>query len=234
MAIIGNASKSRERLEKVQPRSDAAISTKVGSRQVVCPPSAKIAPSQSAGTRNALSLRRPAVFGLLTLLIAALALTACGSDEPERISARGRSLEVHTTHPVILDKLAFKDVNGQHRVIRPRASNRQLVALDVTIVNRTSLVTPLLIDAEAAQIGDRRGERIDALDPFEASKLVDAAGEDEDLYSPFLWGEVELDREFQVQGWMVFDVPKGLILGSLWWDEVDSIIADFIEYRRRR
>ena len=33
---------------------------------------------------------------------------------------------------------------------------------------------------------------------------------------------------------MVFDVPKGLILGSLWWEEVDTIIADFIEYRRRR
>ena len=171
---------------------------------------------------------------LMVLALAVFPLISCGSDEPEKIRARGRSLEVHTSHPLIVDKVAFRDLSGQHRVIRPRASNRQLVLLDVTLVNRTSLVTPLLIDEEAAQIGDRRGARIDAIDPFESSRVVDVADTEEDLYSPFLWGEVELDRQFQVEGWMVFDVPKGLILGSLWWEEVDTIITDFIEYRRRR
>ena len=171
---------------------------------------------------------------LMVLALAVFSLISCGSDEPEKIRARGRSLEVHTSHPLIVDKVAFRDLSGQHRVIRPRASNRQLVLLDVTLVNRTSLVTPLLIDEEAAQIGDRRGARIDAIDPFESSRVVDVADTEEDLYSPFLWGEVELDRQFQVEGWMVFDVPKGLILGSLWWEEVDTIITDFIEYRRRR
>ena len=171
---------------------------------------------------------------LLLLLASSLALISCGSDEPEKVSSRGRSLEVHTTHPLIVDKVAFRDVSGQHRVIRPKASNRQLVLLDVTLVNRTSLITPLLIDEEAAQIGDRRGERIDAIDPFEASRVVDRADSDEDLYTPFLWGQIELDKEFQVQGWVVFDVPKGLILGSLWWEEVDTIITDFVDYRRRR
>ena len=171
---------------------------------------------------------------LLLLLVSSLALLSCGSDEPEKVSSRGRSLEVHTTHPLIVEKVAYKDAAGQHRVIRPKASNRQLVLLDITLVNRTSLITPLLIDGEAAQIGDRRGERIDAIDPFEASRVVDNADPDEDLYTPFLWGQIELDKEFQVQGWMVFDVPKGLILGSLWWEEVDAIITDFVDYRRRR
>ena len=171
---------------------------------------------------------------LLMLLVSSLALVSCGADEPDKVSSRGRSLEVHTTYPLIVEKVAFKDVSGQHRIIRPKASNRQLVLLDVTLVNRTSLITPLLIDEEAAQIGDRRGERIDAIDPFEASRLVDSADPDEDLYTPFLWGQIELDKEFQVQGWMVFDVPKGLILGSLWWEEVDTIITDFVDYRRRR
>ncbi len=190
-------------------------------------------PTQKLRTHRGL-LGRLSALTLLALMLASLAATSCGSDDPERVSARGRSLEVHTSHPVIVEKVAFMDNSGQHRVIRPRASNRQLVLLDVTIVNRTSLITPLLIDEEAAQIGDRRGERIDAIDPFEASRVVDVADPEEDLYSPFLWGEIELDREFQVQGWMVFDVPKGLILGSLWWEEVDTIITDFIEYRRRR
>ena len=171
---------------------------------------------------------------LLLVLLAALALSSCGGGDAETVRARGRSLEVHTTYPLIVEKVAYRDGTGQHRVIRPRASNRQLVLLNITIVNRTSLVTPLFIDEEAAQIGDRRGERIDAIDPEKASRIVDVADPEEDMYAPFLWGPVDLDREFQVQGWMVFDVPKGLILGSLWWEEVDTIITDFIEYRRRR
>ena len=190
-------------------------------------------PNQKLRTHRGI-LNRLSALALLALMLASLAAMSCGSDDPERVSARGRSLEVHTSYPVIVEKVAFRDNSGQHRVIRPRASNRQLVLLDITIVNRTSLITPLLIDEESAQLGDRRGERIDAVDPFEASRLVDVADPEEDLYSPFLWGEIELDREFQVQGWMVFDVPKGLILGSLWWEEVDTIITDFIEYRRRR
>lgn len=175
--------------------------------------------------------RHFAILALLLIIVPALA--GCGG-EPERLSGRGRSLEVHTTQPLIVDKLAFTDNAGQHLVIRPRASNRQLVLLNIAVINRTSLVTPLLIDTEAAQLGDRRGERIDALNPFEAAKVVEAADPEENMYAPFLWGDVQLDRDFQVDGWMVFDVPKGLILGSLWWDEVDSIIVDFVEYRRRR
>lgn len=184
--------------------------------------------------RSAASRMPTRHFAILALLLIAIpAFAGCGGD-PERLSGRGRSLEVHTTQPLIVDKLAFTDNAGQHLVIRPRASNRQLVLLNIAVINRTSLVTPLLIDTEAAQLGDRRGERIDALNPFEAAKVVEAADPEENMYAPFLWGDVQLDRDFQVDGWMVFDVPKGLILGSLWWDEVDSIIVDFVEYRRRR
>jgi len=45
-----------------------------------------------------------------------------------------------------------------------------------------------------------------------------------------LWGEVQLDRDFQVKGWMIFDVPKGLTLGSVFWNEIEEIIADYVDY----
>jgi hypothetical protein len=31
---------------------------------------------------------------------------------------------------------------------------------------------------------------------------------------------------------MIFDVPKGLTLGSMFWDEVDEVVVDFIDYFR--
>ena len=171
----------------------------------------------------------PASFLLLLLL----PLLAACSSEPDLVAVRGRSIEIHAERPVIVEKVSYSTGTGEHRVLRPRASNRQLAAVLVTVVNRTSTVMPLLVDPEAARLGDRRGERIHALDPFDRFSTVEVAGEDEDKFSPLLWGDIQLDRNFQVQGWVIFDVPKGLTLGTLWWDEVDEVVADFVEYRRR-
>ena len=52
--------------------------------------------------------------------------------------------------------------------------------------------------------------------------------------SPILWGDVELARQTQVEGYIVFDVPKGVILGTLFWDEIEYIPVDFIDYWKKR
>jgi len=161
--------------------------------------------------------------------------TACGGD-PEFAVGFGRVIDVISADPVIAERVAFTDDEGRHRVIRSRASNRQLAVVEVTIVNRSSIVTPLLIDTDAAQLGDRRGQRINALDPFATTSaaFVDSGGPDENRFAPLLWGPLELERNFQATGWMVFDVPKGLTLGSLWWNEVEDVVADYVDTFRVR
>jgi hypothetical protein len=171
---------------------------------------------------------------IIPLLLAIAALAACGGGGSGLVVYKGRSLELHAERPEVVQKVAFMDGEGRHRLIRPRASNRQLALVKVTVVNRTSTITPLLIDSKAAELGDRRGERIKARDPFTESQVVDAPDPEEGKYVPLLWGNVELEKDFQVGGWMVFDVPKGLTLGTLWWNQADDIVADFIEYTSRR
>ena len=177
------------------------------------------------------------------MALMALAILGCSSD-PDVIGVRGRSIEIHAKRPVVAEKLSYQAPGNQYYVFRPSASNRQMAAVCVTVVNRTSTVMPLEVNPEAARLGNRRGERISASDPFENSSIVDATdeasvlrdtGDDEDLSrcTQLLWGQVQLDRQFQVSGWMLFDVPKGLTLGTFWWDEVDEVVLDYIEYRRR-
>ena len=197
-------------------------------------------------------LRRVASLSATLALLALAAVVLGCSSEPDVVGRKGRSIEIHAGRPVVVEKVAFSvtsDDGEKLKVIRPRASNRQLAAVLVTVVNRTSTVMPLLVDPEAARLGDRRGERIPALDPFESSSFsehidteesgllyLDLTGdpvEGDDKTIPLLWGQVELDRHFQVQGWVLFDVPKGLTLGTLWWDEVDEVVADYVEYTRR-
>jgi hypothetical protein len=165
----------------------------------------------------------------LVLVLMAMMVVACNSV-PDVHLARGRSIEIQVSRPVVKTKMSFLDDEGKHRVVRPRASNRQLAMVEIAVVNRTSTVMPLLIDEEAAELGDRRGERIEALDPFVNSRVVEAAGPKEGEFAPLLWGEVQLDRDFQVKGWMIFDVPKGLTLGSVFWNEIEEIIADYVNY----
>ena len=190
-------------------------------------------PTQTARARSgALGFSALTLAMALALLAAALASAACSDGAPDKIAVRGRSIEIHAERPVIAEKAAYA-FGGEHRVIRPSASNRQLAAVHVTVVNRTSTVMPMLIDPEAARLGDRRGERIPALNPFDRYGVADFASEDEDKFVPLLWGEIDLDRDYQVSGWVLFDVPKGLTLGTLWWDEIDEVIGDYVEYTRR-
>ena len=161
------------------------------------------------------------------MLLVVCVAVACGGGE-ELTYARGRNLEIAVSAPVLVDRFAFSDSDGNHRVLFPSASNRRLALVDATISNRTATVIKLLVDPAAAQLGYRRGDRFDALDPFRVSQIVDSAGPEEDKYMPLLWGEVELARYFQASGWLVFDIPKGMTLGSLWWSEVDDMIADYV------
>ncbi len=175
-------------------------------------------------------LLRPGVTSLALVAIAGITVS-CG-DEPDFHFGRGRAIEVHATNPVIAERVAFVDDGGRHRVLRSRASNRQLALVEVTIVNRTSVVTPMLIDPEAAQLGNRRAQRVNAIDPFAAAAVVDTGGTDLHAFAPLLWGQIDLERRFQVTGWMAFDVPKGLTLGTLWWGEIETVLVDFIDYNR--
>ena len=186
-------------------------------------------------------VRKRYVAAFMALMV--LAILGCSSD-PDVVGVRGRSIEIHAKRPVVAEKLSYQDPGNQYYVFRPAASNRQMAAVCVTVVNRTSTVMPLEVNPEAARLGNRRGERIPASDPFERSTIVDATdeasilrdtGDAEDLSrcTQLLWGQIQLDRNFQVSGWMLFDVPKGLTLGTFWWDEVDEVVLDYIEYRRR-
>ena len=127
---------------------------------------------------------------LVALAAAALLLTAagCGGDESNLVAKRGRSLEIHSTLPEIVDRVAYTGADGRHRVIRPIASNRRIAVAKVTIVNRTTTVVPLLVDEAAAEIGDRRSRRVEAVDPVGTAEFMDSAGDDSNLYTPFLLG----------------------------------------------
>ena len=184
---------------------------------------------------NILDNSRTIFFTLLAVITVTVSFAACNSEQLD-LGASGRNLEVHASKPQVVSK-AFYIEDGVTRIITPSASNRKLAIVNTTIVNRSSTVIPISVDPEAAKLGDRRGKKAEAIDPFERSREISGtleAGRDAVEITPVLWGEIELARGFQVSGSLVFDVPKGLILGTIFWDEVEYIPVDFVDYWKDR
>ena len=155
----------------------------------------------------------------------------CGGDDDLSV-ARGRQLLFTAKTPRVAEKVIFTDGLGRTRLIRPRASNRQLAVVDMVVANQSTTVASMLLNEAAAELGDRRSDRLEAIDPFDADVLdgeVDKRGAIL-LEVPPLWGDVALNKGFQIEGWFVFDVPKGLILGTIWWNQADTVSLDFIDY----
>ena len=172
------------------------------------------------------------LFGAVTL---AAIFYGCNS-EPLDLGSSGRNLEVHASKPQVVSK-AFYTEDGVTRIITPSASNRKLAGINTRIVNRSSTIIAISVDPEAVQWGDRRGKKEDAIDHFERAREISGtieAGTDAVEITPVLWGEIELARGFQVSGYLVFDVPKGLILGTIFWDEVEYIPVDFVDYWKHK
>ena len=173
------------------------------------------------------------VWAMLALVLLMLAAACGGGDDASR--ARGRQLNFEAKPPKIAERVIFTDSRGDKRVIRPKASNRQLAVVDLTIANFSTTVASLLFNESAALLGDRRSDRIEPIDPYESAAPAD--GDERGalvLETQFLWGEVNLEKGLQVQGALVFDVPKGLILGTLWWEQTDTVSLDFVDYQRNR
>jgi len=93
----------------------------------------------------------------------------------------------------------------------------------------------MLFDEDAVRIGDRRGKRIEASNPYQIAKELnlqtDIVGTE---VNQLVWGDIELPRQTQIGGTMIFEVPKGLLLGTLFWDEIEFIPIDYIDYKKNK
>ena len=113
---------------------------------------------------------------MLAIVLSLLA-AACGGGD-DRSIAKGRQLHFLAEPPKVAEKVIFTDGNDNRWVIRPKASNRQIAVVQLTIANFSTTVASLLLNESAALLGDRRSDRIEPINPFEsASPTMATRGE---------------------------------------------------------
>ena len=162
----------------------------------------------------------------LSLLFLLVVAAGCGGSSSPGVWSRGRILLIHVPGVEKVDQVAYS-VNGEHFVISPSQLTNKLALINATVLNQVSNRVLLILDEKTASIGDTQGNRFPVLDPFKDRTQVASPGPDEGKYLPFLWGDITLEKDFQITAWLVFDVPADAELNVLFWEETESIRARF-------
>ena len=167
----------------------------------------------------------------LALLLSGLAIAAaCGGGDSGLRHVKGRTLEIYYESPIITQSLVYNR-DGQDYLIEAEDPSKRIAVVKITVANRNITHVPIQINSESADIGNRRkSTKVKALNPYddEVRVKIDNADADElGKFTPFLWGSADVNKGFQAAGWMVFEIPVGLKLDTLWWKEADDILVKF-------
>ena len=155
-----------------------------------------------------------------------------GSTDPLPVgkTEKGDNLVIRLDDIERVEEVRYKGNDGNHYLVRPQDSENELIVLRLIVQNPKATKLLFTIDENAAELrGFGLDEKYKALDVIRRSvKVDDEAVSDEDRFVPFLWnppGEsTELSQDFQVSGWLVFELPKGNKLKELRWEAAGDVI----------
>ena len=149
---------------------------------------------------------------------------------------KGESLVIRVEDTMRLQEIGYLGNDQAHYLVKPANGDNELVALKLTVHNRDASTVLIEVDEKAAEIrGFRVDEEYDLLDltpdnTANVSVILEAHAT-EGLYSPFITGSIldprdgkpGLPQGYSIIGWVVFEVPKGLLIREVKWTAGDTI-----------
>ena len=148
--------------------------------------------------------------------------SGCYREYDRGASAYGASLTVVISGIKSVDEGAYS-VGEDHYVLRPKSPQNRLLVAKVVVANNRSARSTMFVDERAAYLSDDKRNNFLLVDPYGAREVVSASSESENRYIPFLWGNIDLKENYQVEGWMVFESPPNPELTSFYWEQADPI-----------
>jgi hypothetical protein len=169
--------------------------------------------------------RRTGCLILITAMLTLLVVAACSDDSDgfDGITLAGRGLTMNVSDVQQSDQLNYQDADGLYYSVGPAAAGYELVAARVTIWNTRSGRLSLFVDEESALLESAEGERAFPINPYEQRQPLSTAPAGLGRFTPFLWGPSDLPQNFNITGWMIFEVPEEMDIKVLEWEQVDFL-----------
>ena len=166
----------------------------------------------------------------LFILIAAMMVTvvaaACSSSDSggfNGLTLAGRGLTMNVSDVQKVDRMTYRDVDDLYYSVGPVTPGNDLVVARVTIWNTRSGRLSLFVDQDAATLGSSDRESAFAINPYERREELGSAPPDPGRYTPLLWGPSDLPQDFNITGWMAFEVPEDWDIKVFEWEQVDFL-----------
>ena len=187
------------------------------------------------------ALRRPVIISVLVSLLI-LGLGACSDISPVFGQYhRGRVLDVNVVTLERVDRLLYATLDTaqveHHWSISPSEEDLELVLVRLKVENHTATSAIVNVDERAAELRDFFQGKYFPIDVNERVEEVSAPSNPADERPMvFLWNQAlegggsaafELQKDFGVDGWMVFEAPKGTKFRDFRWRAGDSLTIEF-------
>lgn len=176
-------------------------------------------------------MQRLLVFASLTFL-ALLALAACAGASPSLGKYyRGRILDISVVTIDRVPELRYSTIDPE-KVIRhyrliPKDASSELILLRLKVENHTATSAALTVDEQAAELRDFFQGKFFPIDVSSRVKEVPDPPGKQGRSLVFITGPLELQMGTGVDGWMVFEAPKGTKIRDLRWRAGDTLTIEF-------
>jgi hypothetical protein len=171
------------------------------------------------------TMKQRNLFILLAATVTLLIATACSGDSGEisGLTLAGRGLTMNVSNVQKVDTLTYQDVDSLYYSVGPVEPGYDLVVAKVTIWNTRSGRLSIFVDGDAATLEGSEREKAFAIDPYQRRHVLASAPSDLGHYTPLLWGPSDLPQDFNIIGWMAFEVPEDVDIKVFRWEQVDLL-----------
>ena len=174
---------------------------------------------------------------IISILIAAISIPIMIMDPfgGDPLYVAGRSLWMRAERPLLINYLNYSGTDTKGNLydwqIKPKDNSvNQIALVKLTLINEVSNSITIIVDDDAAQLQTGDKVRRSPIDILARSKPVEANDTNEDNFvEGFLpiWGTFVLQKGEQIEGYMVFEVPKGSTFRQFRWSASDTAIVNY-------
>lgn len=143
---------------------------------------------------------------------------------------QGEMLELTLEKIIRVNEVAYTeepDADGEEKdhIIKPSSRGNEIIAIRVQVGNHATERIELDVTAQRPQILTDSGWH-PGINTFEAGVPTEEFHAEQNVYIPFIRGSQRVDNGFELDGWLIFEVPRDSKIWSFRWEAGEEITID--------
>ena len=160
---------------------------------------------------------------LSLLLLLALACTSTSPTHGQWYPGGPLAINIQELHRV--PEFQFQRRDLAFYTIRPTEGN-ELVMLRLLVLNREADKLFMTVDNQSVELRGFDDDKYLPIDYSARGAKLEGEPDLEIRFGPFIWGQLELPKDYQVDGWLIFEVAKGTKLRQMKWVTSGPVYID--------